>query len=313
VIQGCNLLPTPEEARLLREAAGPLEPPDALLLSLSGVPDLQARVEALSFRYVFDEVAALTHREAARVAAATAQVRTSARLKDLLRVVLVVGNKINQDTDPETRVRGFTLASLLKLSQTKSLNRTTTVLDFLTSFVRKKVPDLVHVAADLDRVAAARRLRASGLDRTVRDLRRGVQALSRFPELEPSTARAVHALNGLEAAVQHARAAYADLLEYFGEDAAMESDEFFDTLQSFMDAFGASAERHRAKEERVLRAERARAARRTPAGVATPAGAAATPGRGRPSPGPPQPPQLQRMTLAAFLECAANESRERAP
>lgn len=47
------------------------------------------------------------------------------------------------------QVRGFTLASLLKLSQTKDVSKTTTVLEYLVAFLHKKLPVLLEFHEEL--------------------------------------------------------------------------------------------------------------------------------------------------------------------
>jgi hypothetical protein len=67
------------------------------------------------------------------------QVRNSEALKQVLQVVLLIGNRINAESKGGPAL-GFTVASLLKLSQTKSFNRKTTILDYIVSFIHKQIP-----------------------------------------------------------------------------------------------------------------------------------------------------------------------------
>ena len=68
------------------------------------------------------------------------QLRESGKFKKLLEVVLMLGNQLNHGEEAvHSAAKGFTLASLLKLAQTKSFDQKTTFLHYTASFVDEKV------------------------------------------------------------------------------------------------------------------------------------------------------------------------------
>jgi hypothetical protein len=235
IVQGCGLVPSGEEAQMLQALDGALAEPDAFLRALARLADAGARVETMAFRYVCEETMAQTEADAELVVEACRQVRGSPRLKDLLHVVLVVGNRINGGPDGQA-VRGFTLASLLKLSQTKSLNKSVSVLEYLVQFIGKKMPDMFDVVAELQAVPRAKRVQLAGLARQERDLRRGLEALKRMPQLAGFAQLAERKLAAVERLLAEARELFSTTIEYFGEDDQMQSNEFFQLLDSFFEA-----------------------------------------------------------------------------
>ena len=74
-----------------------LADPDALLWFLAtSVPDTAARISALTFRYEFDELLGEMIRATSLIKAASLEICTSELLKRLMRVILLVGNNINE-------------------------------------------------------------------------------------------------------------------------------------------------------------------------------------------------------------------------
>jgi len=312
VVQGCSLVPTVEEATLLRGETATLAPPDAFLRELARLPDAGSRVEAMAFVYVCDETMTATLSDIDQLAGACKQVRESAKLKALLHVVLVVGNRINGQ---EGAVRGFTLASLLKLSQTRSLNKSTSVLEYLVHFISKKTPEVFGVADELALVFKARKVQLAALSRQERDLKRGMDAVLRIPQLAAFSSKAVAKLSALEQRLHEARELFGSVIEYFGEDEQMASHDFFDRLASFLEALLRTKQ---AMDERDRRASRAQAragatSRRRDASVGSQGSNGGLPSRPAPPPiqlpQPPPPPSsaANRMCdsahphLSAFL------------
>jgi len=83
-----------------------LADPDALLWFLAtSVPDMSARVSALAFRYEFDEIVGELIRATSLIKAASLEVCSSELLKRLMRVVLLIGNNINESQGGTAAVR----------------------------------------------------------------------------------------------------------------------------------------------------------------------------------------------------------------
>ena len=114
-----KMAPTVSEARALRAAdREKLLAPERLLLALTAVGRLRAKLEVAIFIREWREDATMV-REAARVVQEVAsRVRESVVLKDVLRLVLQIGNVLNDGTR-QGNAEAVRLASLLKLADVK--------------------------------------------------------------------------------------------------------------------------------------------------------------------------------------------------
>ncbi|KAH9246214.1 hypothetical protein BASA81_016248 [Batrachochytrium salamandrivorans] len=243
VIQGCNLFPTVEELALLRKHQDgvKLAAADEFLWQVgNSVPDAAQRVEALGYRFCFDEVVEGTREELRCILAACESIRASTNLKDLLRIVLLVGNHINgtQDDDEE-KIAAITLASLAKLSQTKSVNKTVNVLEYMVGFITKKSPQVLHVVQDLQSLNQAKRLDLQLVVKQAQDVGKMLkQVEGQFPKLGGSGGqfcfRANAVTSDLDLLAHKAKREFSSVLEYLGEDPSMTSGDFFTTLANFL-------------------------------------------------------------------------------
>uniref|UniRef100_A0A7S1XPY9 Uncharacterized protein n=2 Tax=Phaeomonas parva TaxID=124430 RepID=A0A7S1XPY9_9STRA len=118
--------PTPDERTLLKGYRGDEESLNEAEVFMRGISDVcqgPARLRAMLFQSTFDEKLAGVTRDLESLEDACDDVRLSNRLRVLLRVVLQLGNKVNEDS-----AEAFTLDSLLKLSSAKSKDLKTSVL-----------------------------------------------------------------------------------------------------------------------------------------------------------------------------------------
>ena len=113
-----HLVPTDSEALMVSRFRGDrskFRPVERFMEALADIPDRVERVTALMFRTQFDERMAVAEAPIGKFADACRQVKTSKRLRRVLKVVLDVGNRMNAQHGNEAR--GITLESLLKLSE----------------------------------------------------------------------------------------------------------------------------------------------------------------------------------------------------
>jgi len=114
-----------------------LEPAELFVLGFSGVLRVKPKVTVLTLmgtlgQEVFEACASLEV-----VRQSSLQATKSTKLARLLAEVLAVGNVMNQGTS-KGGAKGITVESLLKLTQTKSVCKTLTVLDFITGSLLAK-------------------------------------------------------------------------------------------------------------------------------------------------------------------------------
>ena len=98
------------------------------------------------------------------------QVMDSEKLQDILAMVLLIGNMLNEGTR-SGRAAGFKFDSLLKLTQTKSTDGTTTVLDYLvTLYASKGERNTLNIIADFPECQTASRMLLSDLTMEVKSI-----------------------------------------------------------------------------------------------------------------------------------------------
>jgi len=211
------------------------------------VPDAEARLRALAFRYEFDSTLAEVVKAVGSVKQAAKEVVASARLQQIVQVVLQLGNKVNQGSG--VVAQGFTLASLHKLAMTKSVNdKSVTMLDFLAKTLESAVPDALKVLDDLPTLAAARKVELQQQLRLIRDSRRALEGLRKVKQLEVFAFTSMQSLDSVESQSGVARDFFDRACAYFCiEVGAMDSHEFFETLWTFLDALTTIADKARAQ------------------------------------------------------------------
>ncbi len=88
--------------------------------------------------------------------AAVSEVEKSKKLKNILEIILAIGNYLNGST-PRGQAYGFKLEALKKLRDTKSADNQTTLLHYIVQLVEKQDEDALAFSKDLKHVAPAAR------------------------------------------------------------------------------------------------------------------------------------------------------------
>jgi formin 2 len=136
-----ELCPTDAEVRRIRgvkarlRGGDTLGPVEQVMLQMSAVPRILAKAECLLCRLHWPGQAAAAAADIAALAAALGEVLSSGKLAGLLRMILCIGNILNESSGGPgaTAAAGFALSSLPKLLLTRSpVDRRLTVVDFLT-------------------------------------------------------------------------------------------------------------------------------------------------------------------------------------
>jgi hypothetical protein len=131
-----EMLPNNMEMRKVSGYRGPLEElgdVDRFVLTLTDVKRLDKKLECWIFRTGLKGHLAEMGKSSKALVQACREVTTSDKLARVLETILVVGNTLN-----ETEQTGFTLDGLLKLTETKSVDRKLTVLDFVVQMLYNK-------------------------------------------------------------------------------------------------------------------------------------------------------------------------------
>ena len=174
-------------------------------------------------------------------------VKMSVRLKKVLKTILKVGNQMN---DGEDHV-GFTLDSLLKLQSAKAFDKKTSILQYVIMLIYRNDEKCLNFPDELRHCAEASRLTLDSAEQEKVALRQGLEASLRvITEIKTedtaknvvssSTAMSFFLVNArksleeLDIKIENVRTKFSNVLAYFGEEAAMASQDFFSTLTKFV-------------------------------------------------------------------------------
>jgi hypothetical protein len=168
-----DILPTSTEIRVIKDYDGcddRLEPAELWFRHLVNIPRLEVKAQILRTMEMFNAEATLLMESFVILDEVCHQVMKSEKLQELLEMVLNIGNIMNQGTRTGG-ASGFKFDSLLKLTQTKSSDGKTTVLDFLVNvFVSKNQREVLDLTSDFPRCRIASKMMISDLLKEVKNL-----------------------------------------------------------------------------------------------------------------------------------------------
>lgn len=114
---------------------------EQFFLCLLSIPDVSAKLAHMHFLRTFDHRAEVVETQIGVVEEACKEIFSSDSLKQVLRVVLQLGNYLNGGTS-KGKAAGFKLQSLRKLRDTKTTNNKSTLLHYLIQHIKKKCPEV---------------------------------------------------------------------------------------------------------------------------------------------------------------------------
>lgn len=168
-----DILPTSSEIRVIKEYDGNderLEPAEIWFRHVVDIPRIDVKAQILRTMEMFNSEATLLMDSFHILNEVCHQVMRSEKLQDLLEMVLNIGNIMNEGTRTGG-ASGFKFDSLLKLTQTKSSDGKTTVLDFLVNvFASKNQREVLNLTSDFPRCRVASRMMISDLLKEVKNL-----------------------------------------------------------------------------------------------------------------------------------------------
>lgn len=152
------ILPTEDERQRLSLFRGDpmtLIPSEAFMLEASRVPSVDWMVDSLIFETMFPSECESIASRLSLMTAVLVKIRECPMLKSLFRLVLELGNLANYDygrVPVHMRIRGkalgFTMDSLLKLHEVKSVDRKSSLMNYLLMIVQEKSPELLGLPGD---------------------------------------------------------------------------------------------------------------------------------------------------------------------
>ena len=167
-----DLLPTAAEVGIMKRYFGSpdrLVPAEQWFQKIAHIKRLEAKAHVLHTMEVFDSEVSELQKSLKMLSRVCRQVMESERLRELLDMVLQIGNIMNEGTRTGG-ASGFKFDSLLRLTQTKSGDGKTTVLDYMvTIYAAKEQMQTLNLMEDFPDCPVASRVLISDLVSSVKD------------------------------------------------------------------------------------------------------------------------------------------------
>lgn len=135
-----EFLPTPEEESMLKNFKGDAEylgPAEKYMIAMSDFPSAMSRIDCMIYKQQFRSRIQECKDTLLKIESACDDVKSSEKLKKVLRYILRVGNKLNDGEE----LAGFSVESLLKLQTAKAFDKNTTVLEYIIRAIFKSAND----------------------------------------------------------------------------------------------------------------------------------------------------------------------------
>ncbi|GAM18296.1 hypothetical protein SAMD00019534_014710 [Acytostelium subglobosum LB1] len=242
--------PTSDEEQLLQSYTGSkniLSPVDQFLVEMLKVPKIRERLNCIQYKQSFDSLFEEIINGSRLVERCCQWLLKAANLKQLLHLILNIGNYMNSGT-ARGNATGYRLNCLLTLSNTKSLDQSITLLNYVAKIVSDRYPHLLITSDPL--LEAASRIHWKELSNHLVSLQQGMMTVQKEVERQQSTVGmdtfTTKMNQFIKSRLDHLRDAaniirgveqlYDTVMKYYVEDYSS-PEEFFSLLHNFMTMF----------------------------------------------------------------------------
>uniref|UniRef100_A0A3P8VGU7 Formin-like 2b n=1 Tax=Cynoglossus semilaevis TaxID=244447 RepID=A0A3P8VGU7_CYNSE len=258
-----RFLPTESELKVLRQYERDRKPLEALsdedrfMMQFSRIERLTQRMSIMTFMGNFNDNMQMLTPQLHAVIAASVSIKSSQKLKKILEIILALGNYMN--SSKRGAVYGFKLQSLDLLLDTKSTDRTQTLLHYIACVVREKYSAAALFYNELHYVDKAAAVSLENVLCDVKDLQRGMEltwrefSVQHNSTLKDFISRHESRLAQLQARI--AQDAFEDVVKFFGESSkTMPPSVFFPIFVRFIKAYRLAEEENeqRRRQEQML-------------------------------------------------------------
>uniref|UniRef100_A0A8C2FRJ4 Formin-like 1a n=1 Tax=Cyprinus carpio TaxID=7962 RepID=A0A8C2FRJ4_CYPCA len=262
-----RFIPSEYEMKLLQnyEKEGrPLEDlseEDRFISRFGKIPRLAQRINTLTFMGNFPESMKRLQPQIDAIIAASVSLKSSSKLKKMLEIILAFGNYMN--SCKRGAAYGFRLQSLDLLLDTKSTDRTQTLMHFIANMVQEKYPELASFHTELRFVDKAALVSLDSVLQDVRSLERGMEGTKKeflvqddIPALKEFVKANSDALDSLVKDGKTAQEAYTSVVEYYGENPkTTQPSMFFPLFVRFIKAYKQAEQDNEQKKKQQIAAE----------------------------------------------------------
>ncbi|KAG7504544.1 formin 1 [Solea senegalensis] len=216
---------------------------DQFMIRFGKIPRLSQRIKTLTFMGNFPETVKRLQPQLNSIIAASMSIKSSVKLKKILEIVLAFGNYMN--SSKRGAAYGFRLQSLDLLLETKSTDRSQTLLHFITNIILEKYSDLANFHTELHFVDKAALVSLDSILQDIRSLERGMEITKKeflvqddSPVLKEFIKTNCEHLEALIKDSKTAQEAYGSVVEYFGENPkTTQPSMFFPMFARFIKAY----------------------------------------------------------------------------
>ncbi|KAF4115937.1 hypothetical protein G5714_003426 [Onychostoma macrolepis] len=262
-----RFIPSEYEMKLLQnyEKEGrPLEDlsdEDRFISRFGKIPRLAQRINTLTFMGNFPESMKRLQPQIDAIIAASVSLKSSSKLKKMLEIILAFGNYMN--SSKKGAAYGFRLQSLDLLLDTKSTDRTQTLLHFIAKMVQEKYPELASFHTELRFVDKAALVSLDSVLQDVRSLERGMEGTKKefmvqddITALKEFVKANSDVLDSLVKDGKTAQEAYMSVVEYYGENPkTTQPSMFFPLFVRFIKAYKKAEQDNEQKKKQEIAAE----------------------------------------------------------
>ncbi|PWA57960.1 C2 domain, Formin, FH2 domain, Protein-tyrosine phosphatase-like protein [Artemisia annua] len=173
--------PTKEEKELLQSYAGDKEMlgkceqvGSQFFLELMKVPRVESKLRVFLFKIQFNTQLTKFKKSLNTVKSACEEIRTSRKLKEIMKTILYMGNTLNKGTVRGAAL-GFRLDSLLKLTDARASNSQMTLMHYLCKVLAAKSPALLDFHMDLVSLESAAEIQLKSLAEEIQAFSKGLE------------------------------------------------------------------------------------------------------------------------------------------
>ncbi|XP_051995948.1 formin-like protein 1 [Xyrauchen texanus] len=234
---------------------------DRFMSRFGKIPRLAQRINTLTFMGNFPESVKRLQPQLDAIVAASVSLKSSSKLKKMLEIILAFGNYMNSSR--RGAAYGFRLQSLDLLLDTKSTDRSQTLLHFIVNMVQEKYPELTNFHTELRFADKAGLVSLDSVLQDVRSLERGMEGTKKeflvqddILALKEFVKANSDVLDSLVKDGKTAQEAYISVVEYFGENPkTMQPSMFFPIFVKFIKAYKQAEKDNELRKKRESAAE----------------------------------------------------------
>jgi hypothetical protein len=274
-------VPTDKEIEKVKSFTGDVSTvgnAEKLFLALQHIPNLQIRMEMWAFKVSLEGIVQDLQKKLTVIITMTAKIRTSKGFKQLLEVILALGNFLN-GSGKTGGAYGFKIGAIKTLGGTKTLDGKSSLLEYVILLCRDKFPIVETFLSDFDGLGEAVRIESKEFTKEVQALKENMVTLKESLEwktedpmdrynsvMTPFYEKANQTVSQFLADVSCAQADVEKLAASFGEETKeFKWEEFFKQFVEIVEAWNGGVkaikalDEEKAKEERLRRAEERKA------------------------------------------------------